>query len=114
MPTKEYFFLISSHRPVVALVLLCRTVGWSENPGGSRNVVGINCPPMIEIGLIDLTKSEGEGGSNCTPALWLRRPCQTQCGASFQFHARNSSFKKNSFSHFLVIQGFLFIMQDVA
>ena len=67
MPTKEYFFLISSHRPVVALVLLCRTVGWSENPGGSRNVVGINCPPLIEIGLIDLTKSEGEGGKQLHP-----------------------------------------------
>ena len=31
-----------------------RTVGRSENPGVSINVVGIICPPLVQIGLPDL------------------------------------------------------------
>ena len=39
----------------------CRAVGRSENPGVPVLFGGNNLPPLVEIGLTDLPKSEGGG-----------------------------------------------------
>ena len=38
-------------------VCMCRAVARSENPGGHIVLGGDNVPPLVEIGLTDLTKS---------------------------------------------------------
>ena len=46
-----------------------RAVGRSENPGGGNsNVVGIICPPAVEIKLTDLSKSGGVIAPPAPPA----------------------------------------------
>ena len=45
--------------------LLCRAVARSENPGGHIVLDGNNVPPLVEIGLTDLSKS---GGAQAPPA----------------------------------------------
>ena len=42
-----------------------RAVAWSENPGGHMILGGDNVPPLVEIGLTDLSKS---GGARAPPA----------------------------------------------
>ena len=38
-----------------------RAIGRPENPGGAcSNMMGIICPPLVEIGLTDLSKSGGQ------------------------------------------------------
>ena len=42
-------------------VILFRAVARSENPGGHIVLGGDNVPPLVEIGLTDLSKSGGGG-----------------------------------------------------
>ena len=46
----------------------CRAVTRSENPGGHIVLGGDNVPPLVEIGLTDLSKS---GWAQAPPALPL-------------------------------------------
>ena len=50
---------------------MCRAVARSENPGGHIVLGGDNVPPLVEIGLTDLSKS---GGAQAPPALACDRP----------------------------------------
>ena len=45
--------------PCNVLHITCRAVARSENPGGHIVLGGDNVPPLVEIGLSDLSKSGG-------------------------------------------------------
>ena len=47
------------------VVVITRAVARSENPGGHIVLGGDNVPPLVEIGLTDLSKS---GGAQAPPA----------------------------------------------
>ena len=44
---------------LLLILLVCRAVERSENPGGHVMLGGDNVPTMVEIGLTDLPKSGG-------------------------------------------------------
>ena len=54
-----------------------RAGGMSDNLGGGANInlMGINMPPLVGIGLTDLPKSGGEGEND---PHRFRRPCVTE------------------------------------
>jgi hypothetical protein len=72
-----------------------RAVAGSKNPGGLVVLGGDNVPPLVEIGLTDLTKT---GGAKAPLAPPWRRPCM-----SFTQHFAAIS---QVFSHFMRIFSF--------
>jgi hypothetical protein len=61
--TKEIIEKIETY---AAVYIICRAVGWSENPGGGRESGEHNLLRLVEIGLTDLYKS---GGTITSPVL---------------------------------------------